>query len=35
MLKKEQVGLFKHQIGHPEDVFEYLKIAYRIAEGSK
>jgi CubicO group peptidase (beta-lactamase class C family) len=35
MLSKEQIGPFKHQIGHPEDVFQYLKIAFRIAESAK
>lgn len=31
-LKKEQVGPFRHQVGHPPDVFEYLQIAFRLAE---
>ena len=31
-LKKEQVGPFRHQVGHPTDVFEYLQIAFRLAE---
>lgn len=31
-LKKEQVGPFRHQVGHPSDVFEYLEIAFRLAE---
>lgn len=34
MLNKQQIGPFKHQIGHPEDVFEYLKIAFRITEAT-
>jgi CubicO group peptidase (beta-lactamase class C family) len=33
-LKKEEVGPFKHPIGHPEDVFEYLKIAFRMAQSA-
>ncbi len=32
LLKNEQVGPFRHQVGHPPDVFEYLKIALRLAE---
>ncbi len=32
LLKKEQVGPFRHQVGHPTDVFEYLQIAFRLAE---
>ena len=31
-LKTEQVGPFRHQVGHPPDVFEYLQIAFRLAE---
>lgn len=31
-LKKEQVGPFRHQVGHPPDVFEYLQIAFRLSE---
>jgi CubicO group peptidase (beta-lactamase class C family) len=31
-LKKEQVGPFRHQVGHPSDVFEYLQIAFRLSE---
>jgi CubicO group peptidase (beta-lactamase class C family) len=34
-LKIDQVGPFRHQVGHPTDVFEYLKIAFRIAESAK
>ncbi len=34
-LKPEQVGPFRHQIGHPTDVFEYLQIAFRISESAK
>lgn len=31
-LKTEQVGPFRHQVGHPPGVFEYLQIALRLAE---
>ena len=34
-LKTDQVGPFRHQVGHPTDVFEYLKIAFRIAESAE
>jgi CubicO group peptidase (beta-lactamase class C family) len=32
LLKKEQVGPFRHQVGHPPDVFEYLQIAFRLTQ---
>lgn len=31
-LKKQAVGPFQHAVGHPEDVFEYLQIAFRLAQ---
>jgi CubicO group peptidase (beta-lactamase class C family) len=35
MLKPDQVGPFRHQVGHPTDIFEYLQIAFRITESAK
>jgi len=34
-LRQGQVGPFRAQIGHPTDVFEYLKIAFRIEQATK